>query len=414
MSKKLVVGLLVFSLLVSVTGVVVLAEETVRLSGWVSSPQETKLLKKLLESFESKYPDINVKYEPISGNYMQKIQTMLAAGNAPDVFYLDSSEAPTLMSTGALQPIDQYIEESDFNLDDFFDSLLNGFTWEGNVYGLPKDVSTLALFYNKELFDEAGVEYPDQSWTWQDYISAGEKITKDTDGDGKIDQWGMVLTSSLSRFLPFVYQNEGKFIDVEERKMVAGENTLEALEFYSDLKNEHEIATTPSGVGAQWLGDALAKGNVGMVLTGNWTIPYMENNAPKVEYGTAVLPKKEQRATLAFTVAYVIPKQSDKKEAAWKLLSYLTGKKGMTKWTNLGLALPTRHSVTEDFKYQDDPLRQALMSGIDNAHPWQFAPGFGPVLDRVNAELQSVMLNGKEPEKAIEAIREKGNKEFQD
>lgn len=412
MSKKLIVGLVVFSMLMSVMGTVIFAEETLRLSGWVSSPEETKLLKNLLKSFEDEYPDIKVKYEPISGNYMQKIQTMLAAGNAPDVFYLDSSEAPTLMNSGALQPLDKYIEETNFDLEDFSDSLLNGFNWEGSVYGLPKDVSTLALFYNKELFDKAGLEYPDKSWTWQDYITAGKKITKDTDDDGEIDQWGMVLNANLSRFLPFVYQNKGKFINVKKGEMVAGQKALKALEFYSDLKNKHEIATTPSGVGAQWLGDALAKGNVGMVLTGNWTIPYMENNAPKVEYGTAVLPKKKQRATLAFTVGYVIPKQSDKKEAAWKLLSYLTGKEGMRKWTNLGLALPSRHSVMESFKYQDDPLRQALIAGIDHAHPWQFVPGFGPVLDTINSELQAVMLNGKDPKKAIKAIREKGNKEL--
>jgi multiple sugar transport system substrate-binding protein len=124
---------------------------TLTLSSWQSNPNEKQLLAQVLRSFESEHPNIKVKHEVINDQYMDVIKTRLIGDAAPDVFYLDALEAPLLMKYGVLEPLNSYINELD-NLADFEPSLLKAFQRSEQIYGLPKDFSTLALFYNKKLF----------------------------------------------------------------------------------------------------------------------------------------------------------------------------------------------------------------------------------------------------------------------
>ncbi len=134
---------------------------TIKLSGWGGSPVEQKLLRQVLQDFpveqkllrqvlqdfEAQHPTIKVKYEVIADQYMDVIKTRLVGEAAPDVFYLDALEAPFLMSQNVLEPLESYITP-EFDLTDFEDTLLDSFKYQNQIYGLPKDYSTLALFYN--------------------------------------------------------------------------------------------------------------------------------------------------------------------------------------------------------------------------------------------------------------------------
>lgn len=122
---------------------------SIKLSGWGGSPVEQKLLRQVLQEFEIQHPTIKVKYEVISDQYMDVIKTRLVGEAAPDVFYLDALEAPFLMSQNVLEPLESYITPK-FELTDFEDTLLDSFKYQNHIYGLPKDYSTLALFYNKK------------------------------------------------------------------------------------------------------------------------------------------------------------------------------------------------------------------------------------------------------------------------
>jgi len=126
---------------------------TLRLSGW-GDPIERQLLQKVLKNFEANNPKIKVKYEVIADQYMDVLKTRLIGETAADVFYLDALEAPALIQPGALEPLDNYITP-EFDIRDFESILLNAFQQDGRTYGLPKDFSTLALFYNKKAFQAA-------------------------------------------------------------------------------------------------------------------------------------------------------------------------------------------------------------------------------------------------------------------
>jgi multiple sugar transport system substrate-binding protein len=362
---------------------------TVTISGWVSSPAEEKLLTRIISEFELIHPEIKVVYEPIPGNYMDKILLMLASHTAPDVFYLEAFYEPAMVAYDVLEPLDEYIKRDSVDLADFEPSLLRAFQSNGKTFGLVKDYTSVGLFYNAEMFKKEGIEAPPKNW--DEFYAVCKKLTKDTNGDGKIDQWGFCINPSLEYLLPFVYQNGGSFLSEDgSRLKILDPPFIEALKFFVKLYKEG-YAVQPSDVGSAWPGDAFGQGRIGMMCSGNFAIPFLESNHPQTKYAIAELPSHKQRATLAFIVGYVISKDCRNKEEAWLLLNYLTGVKGMAKWTSLGLALPPRKSVVKINDLDKDTLKRALIEGSAYARPWQLSEHYR-IIDETESALQKIFL----------------------
>jgi multiple sugar transport system substrate-binding protein len=307
----------------------------ITLGCWGSSPAETKLLDDQIQAFQNANPNITIKKMVMSGDYLQAIQAKIASKTEPDVYYLDVALASNFISKGVLEPLDSYIDQED--LKDFQPNLLQGFQADGKTYGLPKDYNTLALFYNKEMFEKAGVKVPT---TWAELEEAAKKLTQ-----GKVK--GLSLPNDAQRFNAFILQAGGKINDGDKPAF----NTSEAakgLDFYYSLLKKG-YAATPKDLGDGWSGDSLAHGNAAMVIEGGWMIPFMNEAAPNVKYGIAKLPKGDQEAGLAFTVAYVMSKNSKNKEAAAKVIKFLTGKEAQKMVADSGLAIPSRISMANEY-----------------------------------------------------------------
>lgn len=382
---------------------------TVELAGWGASPEEEELLQQTLDAFEEEHPNIKVKHEVIADQYMDVMKTRLVGGEAADVFYLDAFEAPGLAKTGVLEPLDDYVTE-EFDTDDFQDPLLNAFKFDGTQYGFPKDFSTLALFYNKEKFEEAGLEGPPQ--TWDELREYAEKLTVDEDGDGTPEQYGLGFSSELARQFYKLEPYGAKVVGENKEAAFASDKAVEALQPIVDMK-QNKIAALPSDAGTDWGGDMFGQGKAAMVIEGNWTVPFLDSNFTDLEYATAELPTVNgEKATAAFTVAYVMNKESKVKEASWELISFLTGKEGMEIWTSKGLALPTRESVAEELGFDEDPIRGAFVQGGAYAQPWQAGPNLPTINNNFNNQFTSALLGDQTLEEALEKAQETANKEI--
>src|SRR2546426_10690462 len=149
----------------------------VRISGWSSSPTEDALLTDSINAFMAANPTVKVKWEPIATDYETVLKTNLAAGTEADVFYADIFWIDSLMKTNKLLALDDLMAKSGVNKSDFVSSLINAFSYNGKVYGIPKDFNTLGLVYNKDLFKAAGVAEPTNDWTWSDLSTAAKKLT---------------------------------------------------------------------------------------------------------------------------------------------------------------------------------------------------------------------------------------------
>ncbi len=375
--------------------------DTLRLSSWVSSPSETNLFKQTLADFRQTHPELDFKYEPIPGNYSEKLQLMLGTNTAPDLFFLKGMTAPSYMSFGILNPLDNWMAQSpDFEATDFFPFALEAFQYDGVQYGLPKDFNPYVLFYNKAHFREAGLDSLPTNWQELEQMSA--QLTKDRDGDGKMDQYGFIVEPSIEMVMPFVYQNDGHFQNPDGSLGITDDSFIEALEFYYGLYQKG-VATIAQDQGVAWNGDAFGRGTCSMAISGGWLMPFLKDNYPEIDYGIIPLPAGKQRATVAFTTAYAMPKKTAFEGEAWQIMNYLVGKEGMANWTNTGVAMPTRRSVAEANGFYEHPVFKTFMESAAYARPFQVQyseRGF----EEVVVAFQAIFFMGKPPREAMEEI----------
>ncbi|MBD2359828.1 ABC transporter substrate-binding protein [Anabaena minutissima FACHB-250] len=361
---------------------------TIKLSGWGGSPVEQRLLKQVLQDFAAEHPQIKVKYEVIPDQYMDVIKTRLVGEAAPDVFYLDALEAPFLMSQNVLEPLNNYITPK-FDLADFEPTLLNSFKYQNYIYGLPKDYSTLALFYNKKAFAAAGLNTPPT--TWEELRTYSKQLT------GKLNRYGFGEMPELARQIYKIKAFGGQVIDANGYAIFASQQALQGLQLVLDQYRQDRSSAQKSDVGTNSGSEMFGQGKVAMVIEGNWSIPYLQETFPKLEFATAEVPTiNNKKGTMVYTVAYVMSKQSKHKAEAWELISYLTGKAGMQKWTGKGLALPTRQSVAEKLGYDQDVLRSPLVAGVNYATPLQVGKHPAAIVNNFDNQFISALL-GQQP-----------------
>jgi multiple sugar transport system substrate-binding protein len=383
---------------------------TVTLSGWQSNPNESQLLRGVLQDFEAEHPDIKVKYEVINQQYMDVIKTRLIGDTAPDVFYLDAFEAPLLMQNNVLEPLNAYLTD-EFDLADFVPALLNAFRHNQKIYGLPKDFSTLALFYNQQAFKAAKLTKPPATWTQLRQYS--QKLTIDRNGDRRIDQYGLGIIPELSRQHFLIKTFDGTLIDEKGYATFATPKSLQGLQLIVDMYRQYRTAAQPSDVGASTGSEMFGQGKAAMVIEGSWAIPYLKETFPKLQFATTELPTiSGNQGTMAYTVAYVMNKRTKHKDAAWKLIAYLTSKQGMKAWANQGLVLPSRQSVIADLGYDKNPLYAPFVAGADYATIWQAGETLPTVLMHFNNQFISALIGEQSLNEAMQKAQVSANREI--
>jgi multiple sugar transport system substrate-binding protein len=362
---------------------------TVVLSGWQASEEEGAALEKVLEGFATAYPNITVDYQPVAGDYPAAMTAKFSAGEPPDLFYVDSSVAPEWIDEGVLEDLEPLAAERGFDTSAFFPGYLDAFRGrDGGIFGFPKDGNTLAMAYNTEALSAANVEAPTD---WAGLTAAASALTTG-------DQKAFCLNNSLDRALAFIYQNGGSLLSEDKtQNTFDSPETREALQTYLGWFANGQAARA-ADLGDDWCGKSLGEGKVAAIFEGGWLDPYMKSTYPDTAYAWAAMPKGTEDATLGFTVSYSIGVDSANKDAAWVLLSYLTGPEGMKTWTEGGVANPSR---------QDVPAaagKEILVEGATNARPWSFIPGFSAINDAFNnAMTAQIEAKSDDPAPVIDA-----------
>jgi multiple sugar transport system substrate-binding protein len=347
----------------------------VSLAGWSSGPDEDTLLQQVIAKFNSTHKGIHATFSVINGDYATAMTARFAARNPPDVFYVDSSVAPGWAAQGVLEPLNSYIAKSKYDTSKFYPSLLKAFTVGKSVYGFPKDWSPLAVEVNKAMFAKVGGPVPK---TWASLQTLAQKMAAaNVVPNGK----PVCLSADWARLLPFVFQNGGSLANIQAPAAAA------AVNFYVGLVQKG-LAQTPDKIGAGWCGEALGKQTAGIILEGNWLLPYMKSTYPSVKYEIFPMVKQKTGGNLAFTVSYSMAKDAKNKQAAWTLLSWLTSQQGQMLWMSKGLALPSRSDV------KAVGGRQSFLVSAPDAHGWGF-PNFSTAYSIMNNDLSAVMTGSK-------------------
>jgi multiple sugar transport system substrate-binding protein len=362
------------------------ATTTVTLSGWSAGTAEDALLQKVIARFEQTHPSIKVDYSVINGDYPTAMTARFAAHNPPDVFYVDSSLAPTWAAQGVLQPLNSYIKSSKFNTSKFFPSLLDSFKLGKTIYGFPKDWSPLAMEINTGMLGTAHQKVPK---TWAQLQSVAKAIQQAgvVIGGGK----PICLSPDWARMLAFVYQGGGSLTNVTSPAVV------NAVNFYVGLIKSG-LAATPDQLGVSWCGDALGQGKAAIIFEGNWLLPTMSQTYPKTRYGVFPMVQGKHAGNLAFTVSYSMAKDAKNKPAAWTLLSWLTSQTGQKIWVSEGLALPSRTDV------KAVGGRKNFLNQASASHGWGFA-NFTNTYTIMNNDLDAVINGSKSVQQMLTDVQ---------
>lgn len=321
----------------------------IKVTFW-GTPEEVDIITHSIEDWQAAHPNIKVIFEhtPYSG-YDSKVLTRIAGGAAPDIITTEVNYFVTFASKGVLENLTSFIKnDTEFNPADFFPQIVDRFTVKGDLYAVPRDVAPFAcVFYNKELFDQAGLAYPTDDWTWDDLLRLARSLTK-KDASGRIIQYGFYGWAWQN----FVYGNGGSLVDdVKNPKQskISDPLTIEGLQFYADLSNLYQVAPTPTSLSNMGMGVDMmfASGRLAMFLSGIWETPLLRKY--KFKWDVAMFPKNPQgvRAFGTGGSGYAILRSSKHKAEAWEVIKALTGEKGQAQLAERGLAQPARIAVAQ-------------------------------------------------------------------
>ena len=369
----------------------------VTLGQWESSPAEKTALTGALAGFATAYPKIKVTQTTITGDYRAQMVNKFGAGDVPDLFYINAEYAPEWMGQGFLQPLDPYIQKQGFDTGKFFPDYLKVFQQDGATYGLPKDGNTIAMAVNTDLV-------PNPPTTMDELVQVATSLK----GNSKIKS-PMCLNPALDRGLAFIYAQGGSLLNADNTaSAIDTTESKAAVQWYMDLF-KNGLGKTNTQLGDGWCGEALGKGDVAIVFEGGWLKGAMDA-FPKIKWQFAEMPtgSSGQKVTINYTAAYGIGVDSKNKDQAWVLMQYLTGPDGMAKWTQGGIAVPSRSDVPVPAGFE------IIVKGADYAKAGSgFMPGYpdvqkafgdaflkqvtdktwdaGPVVDATKAKITEVL-----------------------
>lgn len=389
--------LLIFVMLFSAAGCGPMASEDgskeIKVAFW-GSPEEIEIITNSIKGWQTAHPDIKIVFEhtPYTG-YDSKILTRIAGGAAPDIIATEVDYFVTFASKGVLEDLTPYADaDPEFKKEDFFPSIYNRFMVQNRLFAIPRDVAPFAcVFYNKKLFDEAGLAYPTDDWTWDDLLRMARALTK-KDESGRIVQYGFYGWAWMN----FIYGNGGALVDSVEnpsKTLIDDPKSIEGLQFYSDLINLYKVMPTPVALANLGMGIDLmfASGRLGMFLSGIWETPGLRRY--NFEWDVVMFPKSAQgvRAFGSGGSGYAILKSSKNKEAAWEVIKALTGAEGQAELAKRGLAQPSRVAVAESDAWAGNNLPPANKGMLNEAVKHIVFSPFDPSW----REIQEKFLNPK-------------------
>jgi multiple sugar transport system substrate-binding protein len=381
-------------------------EATISYSIW-GDPSEIKSQQAVVDAFHVVNPKITVKVTVSDWDtYWDKLQTGIAGGDAPDVFAMDGPLFPDYQSRGVLLDLKPYIDKSGFDLGQLADQAVGDFTTETGQFGLPRDLNVIALFYNKAMFDAANVAYPDETWDWAKLVAAAHSLTKDTNGDGKPDQWGFYTeTSDMENYWSsLVWQNGGEVISPDKKSTLLGtDQAVGGLQFLQDLIWKEKVMPEPALFAET--GDAFEQGKAAMEANGSWLVP--THLTAGIQLGIAPLPKGPAgQATSINPTGAVVFKGSKNPDAAWEFVKYLASPAAQTKLMELKASLPANKEVLSGPYGQSFDGAKVLADSIAYAHIKPSFRGYNDFTTTLQTELDENVFNApnKTVKEAIDAV----------
>ena len=300
--------------------------------------------------------------------YWTMLEAGAQGGSLPDVFWMHSNESERYMSNDMLLDLTDKIAESDvIDPANYPEDIWGLYTHEDKYYAVPKDVDTIALWYNKTMFDEAEMEYPTADWTWDDMFEAAKKLTKD---DGS--QYGLALRNDNNQagYYNMIYDNGGFVIN--DDKTESGWDDPKTIEAMEQVEEFIKAGVMPSMETMSENGEDVLfqSGKVAMVLQGSWMLAaYRDNEYTAENCDFVELPKsatKERRVSIYNGLGWAASASGSNTENAWKLIEYLGSEAAQKKQAELGVTMSAYTGTSDAWADSADFNLEAYLNMMDD------------------------------------------------
>ena len=372
----------------------------IKFSTW-GSHSEINLLRPLLDEFENENPDVKIELLHIPQNYFQKLHLLFASNLAPDVIFINNYYAPKYIQAGLLEDLSMC-----FDKQNYFEKSYSGFSSNGKIYAVPRDVSNLVVYYNKELFKQNNVPYPSSNWTMDDFLKTAQLLTFDRNNDGLTDVWGVSFEKDIIYWLPFLFSNGASLLsDDAETIVIDNAKALDAIDFYSALVNKYKAAPSKADSASLTMAQLFLQERLAMQISGRWLVPKYRAEA-KFDWDIAPFPSGTKGSVVNIdSSGYALAKSSKHKPEAIRFIEFISSKKSLETLSKSGLIVPARKDAaySSDFLEKDKKpaSSQFFLSSIETGKPTPVSPNYQAFADKLGVVLEPVFLGRKNAAEAL-------------
>lgn len=346
----------------------------VQFASW-GSKSEIDILKPIIYDFEKENPNIRVDFMHIPQNYFQKIHLLFASNTAPDVIFINNLNLPVYANAGLLEDLSEY------NSPNFYPQAIKALSWKGRLYAVPRDVSNLVIFYNKSLFDRAGVSYPKADWTMSEFLDTAKKLTNSP------SVFGISFEEDVMFYLPYLMSEGGGVLSDDLSSEIINEpKSQKGLNFYADLRKKYHVAPLSSESASATMAQMFLQERLAMHLSGRWLVPKYREEAT-FDWDIVPFPKGDAGSVVPLDASgWAVAKSSKHKPEALKLINYLSSKESIEKMAQSGLIVPAREDAANSKYFLDNNKPEnarAFLEVIQTSKPTPVSLDYNVITDKL-------------------------------
>jgi len=375
-------------------------------------PAQVAVTKEVIKAFEKKHPNIKVELQLAKE---EKILVQIAGGAGPDIFLWHDIKLAPLAEKGILLDISSFMNKEDFDSSKFFSAAIRSCSYNNRLYGLPVFVNTHVIFYNQDLFDEEGVRYPTPDWTWDDFLKAAIKLTKDIDGDGRTDQFGGVEYQELEA----MFDSFGATYN--ECRVNSFPDWVKATQFLIDLRRKYKVfpsagdTSSSTGLGGVKAFVAFANQRAAMFVAGVHLIPEISKRCNNFRWDIAVAPKvkgKDRRAIIRGVQMICILRTTKHPQEAWEFAKFYCGAKAWERRGMSKIGIPALKEVATSDSFLNYPKGlRSIVESIKDAKSIHFHPKCAEFMGKIfYPEMGKAFLGLQTAEETVKNIDRKAKK----
>lgn len=383
-------------------------------ASWADA-MEQAVDRRTFDRFTERHPGIEVRQEavPNQAEYRERLLTSIAAGTPPDVLLLDNIDVPAFASRDLLVDLAPLARRAGIDTAAFDPRVRAIFTVDGQLVAFPKGYTPMVVVYNKRLFDAAHLPYPTADWTWDDFLRDARALTRDTDGDGRVDQWGTLFDRRVFLWIPWVWSGGGDVLCADGRHAsgcLDSPATERALRWYLDWVQTDSIAPRVFTLRSS-LGDAFRlfnSGKVAMMTTGHFWVPNLAEYTAegRTSIGFAPIPHRagSAPATVVYASGWAVPRNVPNRRLAVTLAAFLADTAAQRIRAASGLEIPGLTSVAAEVEARDTTgWERVFRAAMATARaPWgSRVRGWREVENRLPDAIDQVLLDGRDLHAAL-------------